>query len=323
MENLGQRITELRKKRNLTQSELGEKLNVTSQAVSKWENNLSEPDLETTKKLCEILEVSMSELLGLDDKATTSDAPAEQPAPVIIEKIVEKPVETPPSKIILGYCKECNKAVSNGEYVVSRDGVGVICNECNKQKNINRAKNNHEYDVSGFRKGLIWGGIILTIGLALGLIVGLYGASTGIYDAGITCAVIGAGALLMFYHNVAAASISLFLIGFGVGIYDGMIGPGTGTFLILAFTTFLGLELVCASGCAKVSNLASNLTSVVIYAFSGNIRYAIAIPAALCSITGSWLGAKVAVKGGGKRVKQFMYVVLCLLFAKMIFDLVG
>jgi transcriptional regulator with XRE-family HTH domain len=196
MENLGQRITELRKKRNLTQSELGEKLNVTSQAVSKWENNLSEPDLETTKKLCEILEVSMSELLGLDDKATTSDAPAEQPAPVIIEKIVEKPVETPPSKIILGYCKECNKAVSNGEYVVSRDGVGVICNECNKQKNINRAKNNHEYDVSGFRKGLIWGGIILTIGLALGLIVGLYGASTGIYDAGITCAVIGAGVLL-------------------------------------------------------------------------------------------------------------------------------
>ena len=196
MENLGQRITELRKKRNLTQSELGEKLNVTSQAVSKWENNLSEPDLETTKKLCEILEVSMSELLGLDDKSTTSDAPAEQPAPVIIEKIVEKPVETPPSKIILGYCKECNKAVSNGEYVVSSDGIGVICNECNKQKNINRAKNNHEYDVSGFRKGLIWGGIILTIGLALGLIVGLYGASTGIYDAGITCAVIGAGALL-------------------------------------------------------------------------------------------------------------------------------
>ena len=90
MENLGQRITELRKKRNLTQSELGEKLNVTSQAVSKWENNLSEPDLETTKKLCEILEVSMSELLGLDDKSTTSDAPVEQPAPVIIEKIVEK-----------------------------------------------------------------------------------------------------------------------------------------------------------------------------------------------------------------------------------------
>ena len=86
--------------------------------------------------------------------------------------------------------------------------------------------------------------------------------------------------------------------------------------------TFLGIELVSASGCAKVSNLASNLTSVVIYAFSGNIRYAIAIPAAVCSIFGSWLGARVAVKGGGKRVKQFMYVVLCLLFAKLIWDLV-
>ena len=175
MENLGQRITELRKKRNLTQSELGEKLNVTSQAVSKWENNLSEPDLETTKKLCEILEVSMSELLGLDDKSTTSDAPAEQPAPVIIEKIVEKPVETPPSKIILGYCKECNKAVSNGEYVVSSDGVGVICNECNKQlqkeadkQSIIDRKNNYQ---RYFIKGAIIGGSILIIGIILSVIL--------------------------------------------------------------------------------------------------------------------------------------------------------
>ena len=110
-------------------------------------------------------------------------------------------------------------------------------------------------------------------------------------------------------------------IGVVVGLYDGLIGPGAGTFLILGFTTFLHLGLVQASACAKVSNMASNLTSVVLYAFSGNIRYLVALPAALCSIVGGWCGAKVAVRGGGKRVKQVMYVVLVLLFVKLATDL--
>lgn len=110
-------------------------------------------------------------------------------------------------------------------------------------------------------------------------------------------------------------------IGVAVGLYDGLIGPGAGTFLILGFTTFLGIGLVQASACAKVSNMASNLTSVVIYALSGNVQYLLAIPAAVCSILGGYTGAKVAVRGGGKRVKQFMYVVLVLLFVKLVSDL--
>ena len=111
------------------------------------------------------------------------------------------------------------------------------------------------------------------------------------------------------------------VIGVVVGLYDGLIGPGAGTFLNLGFTTFLGSGLVQASACAKVSNMASNLTSVVLYAFSGNIRYMVALPAAVCSIVGGWCGARTAVRGGGKRVKQVMYVVLVLLFVKLAYDL--
>ncbi len=113
------------------------------------------------------------------------------------------------------------------------------------------------------------------------------------------------------------------LIGLVVGLYDGLIGPGAGTFLILGFTALMGLGLVQASACAKVSNMASNLTSVALYAFSGNILYGIAIPAAVCSIAGGWFGARTAVRGGGKRIKQVMYVVLVLLFVKLAGDLVG
>lgn len=61
MNDYGKRIAELRKSKNLTQAELGKKLNVTSQAVSKWENGLSEPDLDTISKLCSILNMSVNE----------------------------------------------------------------------------------------------------------------------------------------------------------------------------------------------------------------------------------------------------------------------
>ncbi|MBQ5812960.1 MAG: sulfite exporter TauE/SafE family protein [Clostridia bacterium] len=111
------------------------------------------------------------------------------------------------------------------------------------------------------------------------------------------------------------------VIGLVVGIYDGLIGPGAGTFLILGFTSFLGIDLVMSSACAKVSNFASNITSVVLYALRGNILYHVAVPAALCSMLGSYMGAKQAVKGGSARVKKMMYVVLVLLFVKLAYDL--
>ena len=63
MENLGQKISELRKRHNLTQWELGEKLNVTSQAVSKWETARGLPDISLIEPLANALSVSVMELM--------------------------------------------------------------------------------------------------------------------------------------------------------------------------------------------------------------------------------------------------------------------
>ena len=80
MGNYAARITDLRKKVNLTQAELGEKLNVTPQAVSKWENGLSEPDIETLKKMSELFDVSLDYLLtGKEEKVAPVQAPAQAP----------------------------------------------------------------------------------------------------------------------------------------------------------------------------------------------------------------------------------------------------
>ena len=61
--NLGERLFELRKAKNLTQDDMAEKLNVTRQTVSKWETNQSTPDFDKIIPLCELFEIGVEELL--------------------------------------------------------------------------------------------------------------------------------------------------------------------------------------------------------------------------------------------------------------------
>ena len=65
---LGEIISSLRKEKNMTQNDLAEKMNVTDKAVSKWERNLSCPDVNSIPKLAEILGVSVEELLNAQTK---------------------------------------------------------------------------------------------------------------------------------------------------------------------------------------------------------------------------------------------------------------
>ena len=169
MENLGQTITEYRKKFNLTQKDLGEKLNVSPQAVSKWENGQAEPDASTIKKLCEIFKISTDELLGntppADEAAVTAatapvaEAPAPQPQ-IIRETVVEQ-------KIINGYCEDCKKPVGPGEYVVTgggRTAQHIYCNECNVKRIHNRCVSEYAEFKRQNKKSLILG-LLIALGV--------------------------------------------------------------------------------------------------------------------------------------------------------------
>ena len=111
------------------------------------------------------------------------------------------------------------------------------------------------------------------------------------------------------------------LIGLGLGCYDGLIGPGTGTFMIMAFTMALSMDLLTASGCAKIANLCSNVASAVLFIFSGKVWWLLALPAAACNMLGAYCGTRYAMKGGSKRVRGMIFVVLGLLFIKMGYEL--
>ena len=113
-----------------------------------------------------------------------------------------------------------------------------------------------------------------------------------------------------------------FLIGLGVGFYDGLIGPGTGTFLILLFTSLMGMEAVMASGTAKLVNLTSNLASLLSLLLAGRVMLLLGLPAAACGIAGNLLGASMTIKKGTGFIRLMLMIVLALLLAKMVFDMV-
>ena len=110
------------------------------------------------------------------------------------------------------------------------------------------------------------------------------------------------------------------VFGFFIGMYDGMIGPGTGTIMIWCQHRFMGFEHVTASGNAKAANLASNVASAVTLVAAGKVLYWLAIPAALCGIAGNWVGSGLAIKKGSRMVRGMMLVVVTLMLLKLISD---
>ncbi|EAU61732.1 transporter [Stigmatella aurantiaca DW4/3-1] len=107
------------------------------------------------------------------------------------------------------------------------------------------------------------------------------------------------------------------LVAFCMGLYDGFFGPGTGTFLIVAFSSLLGHGLLRASADAKVVNFASNIASVALFSARGVVLWKVALPMAVAQFAGAWVGAHLTVKGGDKLVRKVVLAVVVALVLKL------
>lgn len=105
---------------------------------------------------------------------------------------------------------------------------------------------------------------------------------------------------------------------FIIGGYDGFYGPGTGTFLIIAFTIFAKLNIKTSNAQAKVINLTTNITSLVIFLLNGKVIIPLGIAAALCNMAGGYIGAGLVMQNGAKIVKPSILLVLILLLLKVL-----
>lgn len=110
------------------------------------------------------------------------------------------------------------------------------------------------------------------------------------------------------------ASVAAFVI----GCYDGFYGPGTGTFLIIAFTIFAKLSIKMANGQAKVINLTTNITSLIIFLLNGQVVILLGLAAAACNMVGGYIGAGLVMTNGSKIVRPSIIFVLFLLALKVL-----
>lgn len=103
-----------------------------------------------------------------------------------------------------------------------------------------------------------------------------------------------------------------------IGVYDGIYGPGTGTFLLLILTGLGRMDLKSASGATKVINLSSNIAALVTFIVHGQVNWSLGVAAALFCICGHYLGSGLVAKDGKKIVRPVVLTVLVILFVKVI-----
>ena len=115
--------------------------------------------------------------------------------------------------------------------------------------------------------------------------------------------------------------IRVMLIGLVMGGYDGLFGPGTGTFILLAFMAFLHMSAREASANARIVNYASNLSAFFYFLVQGRIFWPIALVAVAGSICGNWLGSGLVLSNADKVVKPAFRFVLIALLLKCGYDL--
>lgn len=118
-------------------------------------------------------------------------------------------------------------------------------------------------------------------------------------------------------------STASFAVCFGIGFYDGAIGPGTGIFLILLLVLQYGLSFLKASASAKFINIATNLASILVFGFTGNIWWLLGLSMAIANLTGGIVGSNLAIKRGSRFVRVFLLWAIGLILLRFGVEFLG
>lgn len=106
-------------------------------------------------------------------------------------------------------------------------------------------------------------------------------------------------------HTAAAMTV-----GAVIGVYDGALGPGTGSFLVFALVGLLGYAFLEASAKAKIVNFATNLGALAVFVPGGHVMWTVAAVMAVANAAGGWTGAHTAVRLGSGFIRGVFVVVV-------------
>jgi hypothetical protein len=123
---------------------------------------------------------------------------------------------------------------------------------------------------------------------------------------------------LRFTKNARHWIVGFF--GLLIGFYDGIFGPGTGTFLLFILVGVVGYAFLKASATAKLVNWSTNVAAIISFQLTGHIWWHVGLILAFANVSGALLGTRMAIKGGSPLVRKVFLAVTFLLISKVGYD---
>ena len=107
-----------------------------------------------------------------------------------------------------------------------------------------------------------------------------------------------------------------------IGLYDGFVGPGTGSFLVFLLVGAVGLSFLHASATAKAVNTMTNLAALLLFGLTGHVLWRLGAAMALSNLAGAQLGVRIAIRRGSTWVRRVFLVVVAVLIVRLAIDVV-
>jgi uncharacterized protein len=163
--------------------------------------------------------------------------------------------------------------------------------------------------------------ISVLIGSALGVLAVRF-VSTDMLRAAMPVVLIAVALYFAFSPNLSnltrpaklPLAVFSFCIAPAIGFYDGIFGPGTGSFFMLALVALFGLGIVEATGRTKLLNFTSNISALIMFALGGKIIWVIGLTMGVAQLIGAQIGARLAIANGAKIIRPLL-VVMCIAMA--------
>ncbi len=105
-----------------------------------------------------------------------------------------------------------------------------------------------------------------------------------------------------------------------VGFYDGVFGPGAGSFYMMGLVTLLGLDLVRATAQTKLLNASSNVASLLFFIAAGLVVWPVGLAMGACATLGAQLGSRLALRKGARLIRPLLIAVCCATALRMLLD---
>ena len=170
------------------------------------------------------------------------------------------------------------------------------------------------------------------VGSILGAVIGLHIPKSA-FNPIILVLLVGVGAYTLLKPDLGRESMRRFhgarhvvlamLTGFVIGVYDGALGPGTGSFLVFTLVGLLGYAFLEASAKAKITNFATNLGALTVFAPMGLVVLKVGVVIAGANLLGGYVGARTAVARGSGFVRAVFVVIVTAFIVKIGGSLLG